>query len=39
VFEVTFPPAGGEGQFGQLMVDAATGKMTPHDNVLRYWNR
>jgi hypothetical protein len=39
VFEVTFPPAGGEGQFGQLMVDAATGKMTPHDNVLRSWNR
>lgn len=39
VFAAAFPPAGGEGQFGDLYANAATGKMTPRDNVLRYWDR
>ena len=38
VFSVALPPAGGEGQFAELMADAATGKITPRDNVVRYWN-
>ena len=39
VFPVTYPPAGGELQFGELKVDAATGKITPRNNILRYWDR
>ena len=39
VFSVQYPPAGGEVQFGELMADAALGKITPRDNVLRYWDR
>ena len=39
VFAAEFPPAGGEGQFGNVMADAATGKITPRDNAMRYWER
>ncbi|HEY7639238.1 MAG TPA: hypothetical protein VH814_05905 [Steroidobacteraceae bacterium] len=39
VFAAQFPPAGDEVQIGNLMVDATTGKITPRDNLMRYWNR
>lgn len=39
VFSVESPPAGGELQFGELNVNAVTGKITPYPNVLYYWER
>lgn len=39
VFSVEFPPAGGELHFGELNVNAVTGKITPYPNVLYYWER
>ncbi len=32
-------PENGEGSFAPLHVSAMTGKITPRDNILRYWDR
>lgn len=36
---MTSIPEQAEGSFGDLGVSAATGKITPRDNILRYWDR
>jgi hypothetical protein len=38
-FSVRYPPAGGEGRFAEVMIDAASGEITARENILQYWAR